>query len=215
MASYRILREVRLFSPGEWQLCFQFGIYEYDPDQEGPSKTEDGYRFIWRRPNGQLQGARGQARLTPAWITTLLGKAAEEGWYPLPPTAQVSNLGTDDLQDGAEALRWAAQAQRAEWQRSLGAADPVPGVEQLQRLATCLEKAASLTGTAREDFLRESVSQADLKTIASWARSALNPSFAGDEHEVALRTRFATIMRRLHAGLEPLDLPWGHRVAAV
>ena len=120
MASYRILREVRLFSPGEWQLCFQFGIYEYDPNPEGGTKTEDGYRFIWRRPNGQLQGARGQARLTPAWITTLLGKAAEEGWYPLPPTAQVSSLGTDDLQDGAEALHWAAQAQRAEWQRQLG-----------------------------------------------------------------------------------------------
>src|SRR6266540_1568935 len=115
MALFRILREVRLFSPGEWQLCFQFGTY--------------------------------------------------------------------DLQDGAEALRWAAQAQRAEWQRWLGAADPVPGAEQLQRLATCLEKAASLNGVAREDFLRESVSKPDLKTIASWARSALNPSFAADEHE--------------------------------
>jgi hypothetical protein len=210
MTSYRILREVRLFSPGEWQLCFQFGTYEYDPDQESPAKTEDGYRFIWRRPNGQLQGARGQARLTPAWITTLLGKAAEAGWYPLPPTAQVSQLGTSDLEDGAEALRWAAKTQEAEWQR-YGAAYPDGAREQLQRIATCLEKAASLTGAAREDLLRESVSKADLKTIASWARTALNPSFAADEHEMALRTRFASVMRRLHAGLEPLDLPWGLR----
>lgn len=215
MAFYRILREARLFSPGEWQLCFQFGTFEYDPDPEGRTKTENGYRFIWRRPNGQLQGARGQARLTPAWITALLGKAAEEGWYPLPPTAQFSSLGTDDLKDGAEALRWAARAQRAEWQRQLGAADPVPGVEQLQRLATSLEKAALLTGTAREDLLRESVTTMDLRTIASWARTALNPSFAADEHEMALRARFATTMRRLHAGLEPLDLAWGIRKAAV
>lgn len=212
MASYRILREVRLSSPGEWQLCFQFGIYEYDPDQDGPSKTEEGYRFIWRRPNGQLQGARGQARLTPAWITTLLGKAAEEGWYPLPPTGQISSLGTDDLKDGAEAVRWAAQAQRADWKHWAGVPDPVPGVDQLLRIATCLEKAASLTGSTRLDALREGVSKADLQTISTWARAALTPGFAVNEHDMELRRRFATVMRRLHAGLEPLDLPWGLRI---
>ena len=86
MAHFRIHREVRIFDPGSWQLCFQFGTYEYDPDQDKSDSTEEGYRFIWRRRNGNLQGARGQARLMPDWITILLGKAADAGWYPVPPS---------------------------------------------------------------------------------------------------------------------------------
>ncbi len=86
MAHFSIHREVRLFEEGDWQLCFQYGVYEYDPEQGKPADQEAGYRFIWRRPNGQLQGARGQARLEPAWITILLGKAAGAGWYPVPPS---------------------------------------------------------------------------------------------------------------------------------
>jgi hypothetical protein len=86
MAYFHILKEVRTGDPGNWQLCFQFGVYKYDPDQDTDVPEEAGYRFIWRRENGHLQGARGQARLMPNWITILLGKAAEEGWYPeLPP----------------------------------------------------------------------------------------------------------------------------------
>lgn len=71
--------------PKDWQLCFQYGIYKYDPDENNHVHQDAGYRFIWRRPNGQLQGARGQARLTPEFITILLGKAALQGWYPTPP----------------------------------------------------------------------------------------------------------------------------------
>jgi hypothetical protein len=85
MAHYHIQREVRLFEAGDWQLCFHWGEYEYDPEQGQASERESGYRFIWRRPNGQLQGARGQARLMPEWITILLGEAARQGWYPNPP----------------------------------------------------------------------------------------------------------------------------------
>jgi len=85
MAHFKILKEARTSNPGGWVLCFQFGIYEYEPDDANTTPAESGYRFIWRRPNGQLQGARGQARLEPVWITMLLGKAAEEGWYPVPP----------------------------------------------------------------------------------------------------------------------------------
>src|ERR1700688_2683620 len=116
MALYKILREVRLFEPGDWQLCFQFGTYEYDPGQDTATTSEDGYRFIWRRPNGQLQGARGQARLMPEWITILLGRAAEEGWYPLPPTSLARTIATGDLTEGAEALRLAAQRHRGAFQ---------------------------------------------------------------------------------------------------
>lgn len=83
MAYFHVLEEVRTFDPGDWQLCFQYGVYVYEPADS--DSREFGYRFIWRRPNGQLQGARGQARLEPELITILLGKAAEAGWYPTPP----------------------------------------------------------------------------------------------------------------------------------
>jgi hypothetical protein len=40
-----------------------------------------GYRFIWRRPNGDLQGARGQARIPSlADIQELTAIALREGW---------------------------------------------------------------------------------------------------------------------------------------
>lgn len=90
MAHFSIIKEVRTGKPNDWQLCFQYGIYVYDPDAD-TVPSEAGYRFIWRRPNGQLQGARGQARLMPDWITILLGKAAEGGWYPAPPAADLDD----------------------------------------------------------------------------------------------------------------------------
>jgi len=93
MAHYHILQEVRTSEPGHWQLCFQYGVYEYDPDIATVRvKMEFGYRFIWRRPNGQLQGARGQARLEPDLMTILFGKAAAEGWYPTPPDPEVRSV---------------------------------------------------------------------------------------------------------------------------
>lgn len=94
MAYFHILEEVRNGNPGDWQLCFQFGVYKYDPDQDTDVSQESGYRFIWRRKNGHLQGARGQARLMPDLITILLGKAAEEGWYPEHPRFPQASEGT-------------------------------------------------------------------------------------------------------------------------
>lgn len=106
MAHFEILKEVRHPDPNDttnpaskskdrqldWQICFQYGIYQYDPEPNTttPVFRETGYRFIWRRPNGNLQGARGQARLLPEWITILLGKAALNGWYPNPPVTGVT-----------------------------------------------------------------------------------------------------------------------------
>jgi hypothetical protein len=202
MAYFRILREVHIFEPGHWQICFQFGTYEYDPGPNTTTPSEDGYRFIWRRPNGQLQGARGQARLMPAWITILLGKAAEEGWYPVPPTSTPpAEIATGDLTDGAQALRWASRAFRNAFRRNLDAADPVPRVPQMQALAEKLAKAAELSADDRVAFLREVIEASDLEIIGQWAKTALGPSFAADEEEMSLRTRFAAIMRRLQAGL--------------
>jgi len=59
-----------------WKLCFQYCLYVFD---DGTSKN--GYRFIWRRPDGSLQPARGQARiLSINQAVTLLKMARAQGW---------------------------------------------------------------------------------------------------------------------------------------
>ncbi len=60
----------------DWTLYFQYCRYEYSNDTE-----QLGYRFIWRRPDGRLQAARGQARIPSiADIQELTAKAIREGW---------------------------------------------------------------------------------------------------------------------------------------
>lgn len=60
-----------------WRLCFHYVTYHYDD-----GSTEDGYRFIWRRPNNSLQAARGQARIPDsAALYRLLGSAKAAGWF--------------------------------------------------------------------------------------------------------------------------------------
>ena len=62
--------------PGEWNLCFQRCTYHYDG-----GNTEDGYRFIWRRPDGTLQPARGQARIPDAaHLRRLIDEAQTQCW---------------------------------------------------------------------------------------------------------------------------------------
>lgn len=71
-----VLNEVKTSKPNGWTLCFQYCRYEY-----GDGNEENGYRFIWRRPNNNLQGARGQARIPSiADILFLTGNAISEGW---------------------------------------------------------------------------------------------------------------------------------------
>ncbi len=41
-----------------WDLCFQQCRYVYND-----GSIEEGYRFIWRDPNGKLRPQRGQARI--------------------------------------------------------------------------------------------------------------------------------------------------------
>lgn len=76
-ARVKVLHEVPK-NPKEnaWTLCFQHVRYEYADDSE-----QEGYRFIWRRPNGNLQGARGQARIpSVAKLLELVSMAMAEGW---------------------------------------------------------------------------------------------------------------------------------------
>lgn len=76
MANVNILNEVTNAEPGDWRLCFQWCEYVYDD-----GSTENGYRFIWRRPDGSLQAARGQARIPSfADIQELTLLAIQDGW---------------------------------------------------------------------------------------------------------------------------------------
>ena len=60
-----------------WKLYFQQGKYIYDNGE-----SEEGYRFIWRSPDGTLQAARGQARIpSKKELLELLDLASEEGWF--------------------------------------------------------------------------------------------------------------------------------------
>jgi hypothetical protein len=44
-------------------------------------ETQDGYRFIWRRPDGSLQAARGQARIPSIGdAEKLIQMARSGGW---------------------------------------------------------------------------------------------------------------------------------------
>ncbi|SIQ53014.1 hypothetical protein [Pontibacter lucknowensis] len=77
MAKYNKQHEVSIGDPGDWQLCFQWGTYIYDDNT-----TQTGYRFIWRRPDGKLQAARGQARIPAAEdLFQLIKLATTEGWF--------------------------------------------------------------------------------------------------------------------------------------
>jgi len=59
-----------------WALCFEWCRYEYT---DGTSHR--GYRFIWKRPNGHYQPARGQARLPSIAVAEkLIRKAEAAGW---------------------------------------------------------------------------------------------------------------------------------------
>jgi len=67
---------VRGFEEGGYTLCFQWCRYLYDN-----GGLEHGYRFIWRREDGSLQPARGQARIPSIEILEELVKTAKnEGW---------------------------------------------------------------------------------------------------------------------------------------
>lgn len=59
-----------------WELCFQHCRYVYDNGE-----IEEGFRFIWRRPNGSLQPARGQARLPSVGeAQRFIERATSLGW---------------------------------------------------------------------------------------------------------------------------------------
>ncbi|HGO9415604.1 TPA: hypothetical protein ACLBZX_004051 [Bacillus cereus] len=59
-----------------WVLCLQWCRYIYND-----GTMQMGFRFIWRREDGTLQAARGQARIPDLdMAATLMQKAKDLGW---------------------------------------------------------------------------------------------------------------------------------------
>ena len=76
VARVQVVREVDPGPPDDWRLCFQQCRYIYDD-----GGLEEGYRFIWRRDDGTLQPARGQARIPSiSDAERLIAQARREGW---------------------------------------------------------------------------------------------------------------------------------------
>lgn len=83
-ANVKIHNEVKAKAESGWILAFQYCTYTYDD-----GSTQDGYRFIWYRPDDSLQAARGQARIPSVPMAlNLIGEAIKRGW--------ASNNVTDD-----------------------------------------------------------------------------------------------------------------------
>lgn len=75
-ANVEILNETPHDSPGNSVLTYQWCCYHYTDGSQ-----QHGYRFIWRRPDGSLQAARGQARLpSKREMQQLMKLADDEGW---------------------------------------------------------------------------------------------------------------------------------------
>jgi len=77
-AKVKIIKEVPdVIHDGEWHLYFQKCEWCYKN-----GNTFGGYRFIWRRPDGSLQPARGQARiLSKKDILQLIEMAEQAGFF--------------------------------------------------------------------------------------------------------------------------------------
>lgn len=78
MNRVQVIKETSRVFPNlsDCQLCLQWCLYVYDD-----GTTENGYRFIWRKDNGNMRPDRGQARIPSIEVATeLIQKAKAEGW---------------------------------------------------------------------------------------------------------------------------------------
>jgi len=76
MARVQVVNQTPKEPVGDWQLRLQWCRYMYDD-----GNMEHGYRFIWVRPEGTLQAARGQARIPSRKVAEeLFRQARADGW---------------------------------------------------------------------------------------------------------------------------------------
>ncbi|HZQ90828.1 MAG TPA: hypothetical protein VFA60_03455 [Terriglobales bacterium] len=74
----RVIIQDEIRGPQEregWRLAFQKVRYVY-----ADGEVQDGYRFIWYRPDGSLQPARGQARIPSLAKVEWFLRQAERKW---------------------------------------------------------------------------------------------------------------------------------------
>ena len=77
MSEVKVHHEVRGEPREGSQLCFQWVTYTFEDGSQ-----ENGYRFIWRRPDGTMRPTRGQARIpSAADLFDLLQRATQAGWF--------------------------------------------------------------------------------------------------------------------------------------
>jgi len=76
MARVHIIDSIDKKFDSGWTISFQWCLYDYED-----GNTDKGFRFIWKRPDGTLQAARGQARIPDVeTINELLEEAKKQGW---------------------------------------------------------------------------------------------------------------------------------------
>ena len=76
-ATIDVLHEVTSSMKGGYILCFQHCVYNYTNDRE----KQEGYRFIWRKPNRDQLAVKGQTRIpSVAVLLELVSMAMAEGW---------------------------------------------------------------------------------------------------------------------------------------
>lgn len=109
------------------------------------------------------------------------------------------------LEHGADVLDWAAAWQRATYRREFDAADPVPGVAELQQLASKFRAACALRGEQLRAAVAE-VSDDEMAIVRRWEDACTAPSLHTDAPELATRARYAASLRPLRELLEASDL---------
>jgi hypothetical protein len=78
-AKVKVHQSVEWDEPDRWQLCFQKVTYHYMDKSRNP---QNGFRFIWKDPDGRLRPNRGQARIPTAKVLKkLLSRASKAGWF--------------------------------------------------------------------------------------------------------------------------------------
>ncbi len=113
---------------------------------------------------------------------------------------------TQILKKAAAAVRKAAAAQRAAFREQFDAADPVPSVEELRRVAKTFEQAP---GTRSELALHmlSNLTKDDVDHMRRMHKSLTEPSLHHDERELATRKEMADAISAAFDVIGLIDTP--------
>jgi len=106
------------------------------------------------------------------------------------------------LHDGPDLLRWEARVLRMSMRRELNAADPVPGVSELEELAATLELAAGTAGEERRRALGRVGHEDNLALLTVLVRGAESATLKGQRADEELRIEAARTLRAVRELLQ-------------